>query len=330
MTATAMRGMTVHKSKRLNARIGVIPMKSGPHPFIDYPRGDAPRLGVIFPQKNFFGTVRDLAGFARGVEDAGFDHIVAYDHVLGASTATRPGWTGAYNAEDPFIEPFVLFAYMAAIAPGLEYATGVLILPQRQTALVAKQAATLDFVTGGKFRLGVGIGWNRVEYDALNEDFQTRGRRLPEQIDLLRALTTHEVIDYSGTWHRVDHAGICPLGPQRPIPIWIGASADVAVRRAARIADGFFVSGTRIDGIEAVLAPLRDELARTGRDERAFGIEVRIAISGNDQDAWKQDMTYWREVGVSHVSLVTMDGPFDDLEGHLDRLVEAKRVWDAL
>lgn len=325
-----MQGMTVHLCKRLNARIGVTSMKTGPQTFIDYPRGDAPRLGVIFPQKNFFGTVPELAAFTRGVEDAGFDHIIAYDHVLGADASTRPGWSGSYNSDDPFLEPFVLFAYMAAIAPSLEYATGVLVLPQRQTALVAKQAATLDVLTGGKLRLGVGVGWNQVEYDALNEDFQTRGKRFPEQIDLLRQMTTHEVIDYTGTWHRVDHAGIRPLGPQRPLPIWIGAKADVAVRRAARIADGFFVSGTGIDVIEPVLAPLRDELQRIGRDERTFGIEIRIDITGSDTDAWKRDMTYWREAGVSHVSLFTMDGPFADLGEHLDRMAEAKRVWDEL
>lgn len=285
---------------------------------------------MVFPQTSFFGGAEGLRTFATTIEQSGIRHILAYDHVLGASKATRPDWSGPYSNADPFQEPFVLFAYLAAIAPTLEFATGVIILPQRQTALVAKQAANVDLLSGGTFRLGVGVGWNAVEYEGLNEDFSSRGRRYNEQIDVIRELTSHEVVDFTGDWHRIDHAGIRPLGFQRPVPIWIGGSAEVAVRRAARIADGFMVNGTAIERCEASLAILRDELARQGRDEFTYGIETRISVTKDDPDAWKRDFAHWRESRVSHVSLVTLGADFAEFEQHTDRLSQAKRVWDEM
>lgn len=305
-------------------------MKSDANLFTDYPRGDTPRLGVVFPQTAFFGSANELRMFATAVEGFGFQHVLAYDHVLGASKATRPDWSGPYSSDDPFVEPFLLFSYMAAVAPSLEFTTGVLILPQRQTVLVAKQATTLDLLSGGTFRLGVGIGWNRVEYDGLNEDFSNRGKRFSEQIDLIRQLTSHEVVDYTGTWHRIDHAGIRPLGIQRPIPVWIGGSAEVAIRRAARIADGFFVNGTAIERCEQSLTVLRDALAQQDRAFSTYGIEVRVSVVDNNPDAWKRDFAHWREANISHISLVTLGADFDEFPQHLERLAEAKRVWDEM
>jgi probable F420-dependent oxidoreductase len=295
-----------------------------------YPRGDQPRLGVVFPQIRFTGTPEELRTFARDVEDLGFDHILAYDHVLGASRETRPTWAGPYSADDPFLEPFVLFGHWAAVAPSLEYATGVIILPQRQTALVAKQAATLDLLTGGKLRLGVGIGWNQVEFEALNETFGNRARRFEEQIDLLRQLTNHDVIDYTGTWHRVDHAGIRPLGIQRPLPIWVGGSAEVAVRRGARIADGFMVNGATEAAQAPAMAVLRDELAKLGRSWETFGVDARVNVAPDDQDAWKRDFDRLRRENVSHVTLVTITEPFPAFGQHLEHMAAAKRVWDEM
>lgn len=298
--------------------------------FTTYPRELSPQLGVIFPQTNFFGTPDDLHVFAKDVESLHFRHVVAYDHVLGASRETRPEWSGPYDSDNPFQEPFLLFSYMTAIAPSLKYATGVIILPQRQAALVAKQAANLDFLTGGKFRLGVGVGWNQVEYEGLNEDFTNRGKRFSEQIDVIRQLTSHEVIDYTGTWHRIDHAGIRPLGVQRPVPIWIGASTDVAIRRAARIADGFFVNGVTFDRIEGALGILKDELDRQGRDVSTFGVDARVSVIKNDSDAWKRDFARLRDDNVSHVTLVTIGADFPEFTQHVERLADAKRVWDEM
>jgi probable F420-dependent oxidoreductase len=305
-------------------------MESGASTTISYPRSDSPRLGVVFPQTNFLGTPDDLRTFAAGVEAAGFDHILAYDHVLGASTATRPGWAGAYDSDDPFQEPFVLFSYMAAVAPLLEFATGVVILPQRQTALVAKQVANVDFLTGGKFRLGVGIGWNQVEFEGLNEEFGNRAKRFTEQIEVIRQLTTHEVIDFSGQWHRIDHAGIRPLGVQRPVPIWVGGSAEPAIRRGARIADGFMLNGDMPERILPSLAILRDELDRQDKDFSTFGVEARVRASGSDIDAWKRDFERMRAEGLSHISLVTIGADFPEFSEHLEHMVAAKRVWEEM
>jgi probable F420-dependent oxidoreductase len=298
--------------------------------FTPYPRASAPRLGVVFPQVRFFGTPDDLRTFARDTEALGFDHILAYDHVLGASKATRPDWSGPYSSDDPFQEPFVLFAFMAAVAPSLEYATGVIILPQRQTALLAKQAANLNLLTGGKLRLGVGIGWNKVEFDGLNESFDNRARRFEEQIHLIRQLTSHDVIDYTGQWHRIDHAGIRPLGVQQPLPIWIGGSAEVAVRRGARIADGFMVNGVTGEAHGAAFAILRDELAKQGRSWEDYGVDARVNVAAPDHDAWKRDFDRLRRENVSHVTLVTISERFPEFSQHLERMAEAKRVWEEM
>ena len=306
---------------------GLFPMDHSPVP---YPRGTAPRLGVVFPQTRFLGTQDDLRRFATDTEALGFDHILAYDHVLGASKDTRPDWRGPYSSDDPFIEPFTLFSFMAAVAPSLEYASGVIILPQRQTTLVAKQAATVDFLTGGKLRLGVGIGWNQVEYEGLNEDFHNRARRFEEQIDLIRHLTGNEVVDYTGRWHRIDHAGIRPLGVQRPIPIWIGGSAEPAVRRGARLADGFMVNGTTEAAHTPVIEILRDELARQERSWETYGVDIRIDVGKGDRDAWKRDFDRVRAEDVSHATLVTIGTVFPEFGQHLERMAEAKRVWDEM
>lgn len=298
--------------------------------FVPYPRGDRPRLGVVFPQIRFNGTPEELRSFARDVESLGFDHLLAYDHVLGASKETRPDWSGAYNADDPFLEPFVLFAHMTAAAPSLEYATGVIILPQRQTALVAKQATTLDVLTGGKLRLGVGIGWNKVEFEGLNESFGDRSKRFVEQIELLRQLTSHETIDYTGQYHRIDHAGIRPLGDQRPLQIWIGGSAEAAVRRGARIAEGFMVNGATEAAQAPAMAVLRDELAKQGRPWETYGVDARVNVATDDTEAWKRDFERLRNENVSHITLVTITEPFPAFGQHLEHMAAAKRVWDEM
>ena len=198
------------------------------------------RIGVVFPQTEIGSDPGVIREYAQAAEEMGYSHILAYDHVLGANIASRPGWRGPYTSETQFHEPFVLFGYLAGLTRRIELVTGVIILPQRQTALVAKQAAEIDVLSGGRLRLGVGIGWNAVEYQGLNEDFSNRGVRLEEQIEVLRAIWSGTAITYQGRWHTIDHAGINPLPAQRPIPIWIGATAETALRRAARLADGWF------------------------------------------------------------------------------------------
>ena len=281
-------------------------------------------IGAVLPQNELPTDPDAIRDYLIHLDREGYASVMAYDHVLGADTATRPGWSGSYDADDPFLEVLTAFAWAAAFTETLELVTGVLVLPQRQTALVAKQAATIDLLSGGRMRLGVGIGWNKVEYEALDEPFGNRGRRFEEQIAVLRALWTDRIVDIDGQWHRIDRAGILPLPVQRPIPIWIGASAEVAIRRAARIADGFFPQGGPGPQMETMLGWLADELEREGRDRSRFGIEPRISISSGNADDWRRQAAWWRDHGATGISLVTSGGGFATLDEHVEALDRAR------
>ena len=275
------------------------------------------RIGAVFPHFALGRNIPAVRTFVTTVESLGFDHLLAYDHVMGGSREGRPELEGRYTSAHPFHELFVLFGYIAGFTTRLELVSGVIILPQRQTALVAKQAAEVDILLDGKFRLGVGIGWNQIEYQALNENFRNRGKRFEEQIDVLRQLLSNEVISYKGQWHTIDRAGVQPQPVQQPIPIWIGGSSEVAVRRAARIADGFFPNQRSLEEDAANLAILWDEADRVGRDRSAIGIEARIHLNDNNPDEWKRRFTFWQENGATHISLATIvqptATPIDDL-----------------
>ncbi|MEN8159848.1 MAG: LLM class F420-dependent oxidoreductase, partial [Myxococcota bacterium] len=263
------------------------------------------KLGAVFPTceiGNDPGAIRDFAQTAEGL---GYSHLVVYDHVLGAEHAGRePKLTGPYTERDPFHEPFVLYGFLAAATSRIELATGVLILPQRQTALVAKQAAEVALLSRGRLRLGVGTGWNWVEYEALNESFDSRGKRLDEQVELLRALWRGEPIDFDGRFHRVERAGILPA-PPGPIPIWFGGFTPPAVRRAARIGDGFlFGAATR--PMQGLCNVLHGALAQAGRDPADFGIEAIVSWS-DGADAWRESAETWKKLGATHFSMRAMD-----------------------
>jgi probable F420-dependent oxidoreductase len=241
----------------------------------------------------------------QAAEGLGFDHIVAYDHVLGAVHAGRtPPLPGPYTERDAFHEPFVLFGYLAAATTRLELCTGVIILPQRQTALVAKQAAELQLLSQGRLRLGVGTGWNFVEYESLGVPFDDRGKRLDEQIELLRRLWREPVIDFSGRFHRVDRAGILPR-PRRDIPIWLGGFTPVAIRRAARTGDGMLF-GTYPSRMRQLQQLAQQELAKTGRDPASFGSEAVVDAS-DAPETWARELALWRELGGTHFALRAMD-----------------------
>ncbi len=279
------------------------------------------RVGAVFPQTEIGNDPNDIRSWVLGVRDAGFRHALAYDHVLsGSQAAHHPKLVGRYDETKPFHEVFVLFGFFAALAPELEAVTGVLVLPQRQTALVAKQAAEIDILTGGKTRLGVGIGWNDIEYQGLNENFRNRAKRMEEQIDVLRTLWNDPIVTVEGTWHSIDNAGLAPLPVQRPIPIWIGANADVALRRAARLADGFFSNARDLDTATHQLGVIREELNRLGRDSQTFGIEPRISVAGSTQDDWKREWDWWRQNGMTHLTVNTMGAGFTQVDQHLDAL----------
>ena len=264
-----------------------------------------PTLGVIFPQTEIGPGLEIVERFARTAEEVGFKYLVAYDHVLGADTSTRPDWAGPYTLESQFHEPFVLFGYLAAIT-NLELMPGVLILPQRQTALVAKQAAEVDVLTGGKFRLGIGIGWNDVEYEALGVDFNTRAALYEEQVELLRLLWTQESVTFHGRFHTVDHAGILPMPVQRPIPLWFGGSADRrVVDRIGRIGDGWVCNTPPGYGFEEGMEILRAAATNAGRDPDAIGIQGIVQPRDADDlaGALKKQCARWVDGGAQYVSV---------------------------
>lgn len=282
------------------------------------------QIGVVYPQIELGGSPEAARAFGDAAEGLGFDHLVAYDHVLAAEHADRePPLTGPYTERDPFHDPLMLFAYLAGRTTRLEFFTGVMILPQRQTALVARQVADLDLFSGGRFRLGVGVGWNYVEYDALGQDFHTRGKREEEQIELLRRLWTEPVVDFQGRFDRVDRAGAIPL-PSAPIPIWLGGYGGKAFERAARVGDGF-VFGGPIENTAPAWQRLRGMVADAGRDPEAFGAEAVILTRGGpDNVARKIDQ--WIDVGGTHCCVNTMSLGFTHVEEHIAYLTKVTNV----
>ena len=288
--------------------------------------GDALRFGAIFPQTEIAADASQIRRYIEGVAELGFHHLVAYDHVMSGTLAYHPSLANRYNDQHPFQEILVLFGFVAAVAPALEVLSGVVILPQRQTALVAKQVATIDILTGGKTRLGIGTGWNDIEYQALGENFRNRGRRMEEQVTLLRTLWSDADVTFEGEWHTVDHAGLVPLPVQRPIPIWFGGRAEVALRRAARMGDGYMPNASDIETYQEQVRVIGDELARTDRDPAAFGFDCTIPVATRPEDSWKHDLDWWRDHGVTHVSMNTMGAGFTSVDQHLAALARGLDV----
>lgn len=278
------------------------------------------KIGVVYPQTEYGNDPIAIRDYAQAVESLGFTHILAYEHVLGANPDRPGGWTGVYNYRSPFIEPFVLFGFMAAYTQKIEFATGVVILPQRQTALVAKQAASLDVLSQGRFRLGIGLGWNLVEYTALNQDFHTRGRRIEEQVDLLRQLWTQPLVNFTGRWHSIPDAGINPLPVQRPIPIWFGGHADAAIRRIARMGDGWMLRTKSPAEASRGLELLQQYLEEFGREKSDIGIEARFSYGDGGSDFWQNTVRGWQTIGATHLSINTMDCGFQNPKDHLNAL----------
>jgi probable F420-dependent oxidoreductase len=279
------------------------------------------RLGVVFPQTELGGDPGAVRAYGERVEELGYTHILAYDHVVGADPRVHTGWAGPYDVHTTFHEPLVMFGFLAAVTRSIELVTGVIILPQRQTVLVAKQAAEVDLLSGGRLRLGVGIGWNAVEYEALGQDFNNRGKRSDEQIDLLRQLWTDQTVTFEGAFHHVTGAGLAPMPVRRPIPVWIGAASGPGYRRAGRLADGWFPMmspGPQLDDARAVV---ETAAAQAGRDPAAIGMEGRVSYTG-DVDAVGAEVAAWAQAGASHVSINTMGAGLAGVEGHLEVLTE--------
>ncbi len=292
------------------------------------------RAGAVFPQLEI-GTDPDvIAKYARTVEELGYERLLIFDHVLGADSNRPGGWTGVYDHRSMFHEPLVLFGYLAAITTRVKLATSILVLPQRQTALVAKQAAEVDVLSGGRLVLGVGIGWNTVEYEALGMSFTNRGKRIEEQIALLRMLWTQEVVDFKGRWHRVDRAGINPLPLQRPIPIWMGggwdrqkrAITEPALRRIAKIADGWFTHLPANEDGRAGMDAFRRLVREEGRDPASVPVEGRLLAAKSGPEDWKRGINDFEQMGVTSVELNTMGAGYRSIDEHLDALRRFREI----
>jgi probable F420-dependent oxidoreductase len=280
------------------------------------------RIGVVFPQTEIGADAGAVRAYAEHVEGLGFTHLLAYDHVVGADPNVHAGWDGPYDLHNTFHEPLVTFGYLAAVTTSLELVTGILILPQRQTVLVAKQAAEVDLLSGGRLRLGIGLGWNAVEYEALAEDFSNRGKRSEEQVDLMRTLWTEQTVTYHGTYHQVTGAGLAPLPIQRPIPVWFGASSPRARRRAGRLGDGWFPMVGPGPKLELALQEVAQAAREAGRDPAQIAMEGRVSWNGNADDL-AAGLRVWADAGASHVSINTMGAGLASVDDHLRALTSA-------
>jgi probable F420-dependent oxidoreductase len=282
------------------------------------------RIGVVFPQTDIGADVGAVRAYAQRVEELGFRHVLAYDHVVGADPAVHRGWQGPYDITTTFHEPLVLFGFLAGIT-SLELVTGIIILPQRQTVLVAKQAAEVDLLSEGRFRLGVGLGWNAVEYEALGQDFSNRGRRIEEQVELLRRLWSESSVTYTGRYHRVTGAGLAPLPRQRPIPVWFGAQSDPAYRRVGRLADGWFPQVRPGPALDEARRVVDRAAVEAGRDPRELGMEGRVSWRGSPEKL-AEHARAWDEAGSTHLSVNTMGAGLRSVDEHLAVLESAAEI----
>ena len=286
------------------------------------------KIGVVFPQTEIGQDPVVIRDYAQAVESMGYTHILAFDSVVGASPDRPGGWDSQFTYRHAFHEPFVLFGFCAAVTRRIELVTGIIILPQRQTALVAKQAAEVDVLSGGRLRLGIGVGWNTVEFEALGESFGNRGRRVEEQLEVMRLLWTRELVTYAGRWHRVPDAGINPLPVQRPIPIWMGGDSEVVIRRMARLADGWITLPSFRPGPagQETIDRLHGLIREAGRDPAAFGVEARMALATTPVEQRAKDIAAWRAMrGITHLCVNTMGLGLPGPEEHVRTLERFKK-----
>ena len=264
------------------------------------------KIGAVFPQTEAGTDINAITEYIKEVESLGFDHVLAFDHVLGANASSRADWPWPYQHTDSFYEPITFYSYVAGITNDLELATGVIILPQRQTALFAKQAATLDLLSQGRLRIGIGTGWNEVEYEALGENFHNRGKRSEEQVDLMRKLWSQELVTYQGKYHKVTDAGLNPLPPRKSIPIWFGGLADPVLRRTAKLGDGWLPLSQNPASNQKYLDRLEGYLEENERSMKEIGVEGRVPLNISDSEI-RENLSSWDRMGATHVSANAMN-----------------------
>lgn len=278
------------------------------------------KIGLVYPQNEFSSDPSAIKEFTQTAEELGYTHILAYDHVLGANPPDPDNWQGPYTHKDSFQEVFSLFSYMAGFTEKIEFATGVLVLPQRNAVLVAKQAAQLDVLSGGRLRLGVGIGWNKVEMESLGFDFSNRGRRIEEQVEVMRQLWIQELVTYTGKWHALPDVGLNPMPIQRPIPVWFGGHHDNVLKRVGTVGDGWMPGFRQAEQAKPSLEKIASHAEAAGRSMNDIGIEPRMNYGEANPDQWQSTVEGWQSVGATHLSLVTMNAGYTSDQQHLDAI----------
>ena len=278
-------------------------------------------IGAVLPHNEIGNDPGAIKAYLQGVEDLGMTHLLIYDHVMGAHPDREGGYSGPYDKDTAFHEPFTFFGFAAAVTTSIELVTTVLILPQRQTVLVAKQAAEVAILSENRLRLGVGTGWNKVEYDALNEDFTNRGKRQAEQVELMRKLWTSDAFSYDGAYHTIDKASINPR-PSQPVPIWFGGAAPALLKRCAELGDGWMPLGGANDKSAALLDQIRAHREAAGRTMDGFGVQAQAQWAGGDPDRWRSHAERWQKIGATHMAIATHNAGETDVDGHLARIAE--------
>lgn len=282
---------------------------------------DQMQLGAVLPHNEIGTDPGAMKAYAQGIEALGMSHMLLYDHVLGADPDRPGGFQGPYDKDVAFHEPFTTFAFIAAVTEKIEMVSNVMILPQRQTALVAKQATEVAILSNNRLRLGIGTGWNKVEYDSLGIPFENRGRRQEEQVELLRLLWTEDSLDFTGEYHRVELASINPR-PSKPIPIWFGGGAPVVLTRAARLGDGWMPLGGPNDASRQMIEHMQARRAEAGLSWDDFGIQAQAMYNGGTPDRWAKHAQGWRELGATHLAIRTDSAGLASVDEHLKCIEE--------
>ena len=278
-------------------------------------------IGAVFPHNEIGTDPQAIKDYAQGVEELGVTHLLIYDHVLGADRDRPGGFEGPYDKDVAFHEPFTTFAFIAAVTKKLDMITTVMILPQRQTVLVAKQAAELAILSNNRFKLGIGVGWNTVEYTGLNENFKNRGKRQEEQVELMRLLWESEVLEYKGDYHHIDKASINPR-PSKSVPIWFGGGAPQLIERCADLGDGWIPLMGPNEAARKTLAAIKEKRESKGLYWDNFGVQAQAQYAGGDAERWNKHAEKWRNLGASHLAIATHNAEPTNIEGHLGRIKE--------
>ena len=278
-------------------------------------------IGAVFPHNEIGTDPQAIKDYAQGVEELGVTHLLIYDHVLGADRDRPGGFEGPYDKDVAFHEPFTTFAFIAAVTKNLDMITTVMILPQRQTVLVAKQAAELAILSNNRFKLGIGVGWNAVEYTGLNENFKNRGKRQEEQVELMRLLWESEVLEYEGDYHHIDKASINPR-PSKRVPIWFGGGAPQLIERCADLGDGWIPLMGPNEAARTTLAAIKEKRESKGLDWDNFGVQAQAQYAGGDAERWNKHAENWRNLGASHLAIATHNAEPTNVDGHLSRIKE--------